>query len=509
MRRGAQVTVKRQDGIALLVFVIVLAFAAITYALNSVSIEQLRYEQTMTTQSALARAKQALIDYAVTYQDSKPGQYGFLPCPDHRVSGTEGGSDGNCGPARENIMGLFPWASMETGILRSGTGQCLWYAVSGEYKSSPQTAMLNEDTNGAMRLYDADGVNIKQGADAEDRVVAIIFNPSNVLPGQSRNFDDTSLCGKDYNPMEYLEGNGTISNSPLSGGELAIDDFIKSGVVDDVATGELETPFNDQLVTISRKELWDAVLKRRDFEENMRRMTEALAWCIADYGNNSGNRKLPRPAPVDFNKLDYRDDANYNDTAAVSYMGRYPYNVEQSDIDLGTNTTSGDPNAPNKAEPVLFKKGFCDALVVAGGAVIDLDPTPQSPPTPEKPPEGYTTWKNWKDHFFYAVSSSYAPSSVEDTPGANCDGSNCIVVGGNEYAAVVLFAGSRTDDQVRNEPVAGDDDTKKILGHYLEVADPDDNGTGDYTPTGAIGATSRDIAYCITDADTLKVESCP
>jgi hypothetical protein len=495
----------RQDGIALLVFVIVLAFAAITYALNSVSIDQLRYDQTLTTQSALARAKQALIDYAVTYEDSNPGEYGFLPCPDYFDSAVpdEGGSDGGtCGGTRENILGLFPWASLETGILKSGTGQCLWYAVSGEYKNPPQTAMLNEDTNGAMRLYHADGVNIKQGAVAEDRVIAIIIDPSKVLPGQNRNFDNTSLCGKDYNPMEYLEGNGTINNSTLTGGELTIDDFIKSGVVGGVATDELSPPYNDKVITITRKELWDAVVTRRDFVANndsaMRRMTEALALCIAAYGNNSANHKLPRPAAVDFIGLDYRADTNYNDTVAVSYLGRYPYIVDDSDTALGT--TLGVPNAPNISEPDLFKKGYCNALPVAGVPPVDLSTITA---------EGYITWKNWKDHFFYAVSEYYAPSSAADTVGPNCDGSNCIVVGGKEYAAVVLFAGSRTGVQLRNEPVAGDSDTKKILTNYLEVINPVGDGTGDYTPTGAIGTPGSDIAYCITDADTLSVESCP
>jgi hypothetical protein len=291
----------RQGGIALLVFVIVLALAAIAYTINSVSVDQLRYEQTLTTQSALTRAKQALIDYAVTYEDSNPGEYGFLPCPDHfdSVVPDEGGSDGGtCGGTRENILGLFPWASLETGILKSGSGQCLWYAVSGEYKNPPQTAMLNEDTNGAMRLHHANG-DIKQGALAQDRVVAIILDPSNVLPGQNRNFDDSSLCGKDYNPLEYLEGNATISNSILSGGELVIDDFINSGVVNNVATDELATPYNDQIITITRKELWDAVMTRRDFLTNndsaMLQMTEALALCIAAYGCDASNDRGAGP----------------------------------------------------------------------------------------------------------------------------------------------------------------------------------------------------------------------
>lgn len=498
-----------QNGIALIVFVIVLAFAAIAYTISSVSIEQLLYEEVRTTQSALKQAKQALLDFAVTYEDNNPGEYGFLPCPDYLVSGTEGGSDGNCGTAGENIMGLFPWASLETGILKSGTGQCLWYAVSGEYKSSPQTTMLNEDTNGSMRLYHADGTNIKQGAVAEDRVIAIIFDPSNVLPGKNRNFDNTSLCGKDYTSSEYLDGNGAINNSLLSGGALAIDDFIQSGFFNGVATGELETPltpFNDHLVTITRNELWDAVVSRQDFisildSSAMRRQTEALAWCIAAYGNNSGNRKLPRPSAVDFGGDDYRDDAKYNDTAAVSHRGRYPRTVDDSDTALGD--TLGVPNAPNFAEPDLFKKGYCDALAVAGGPAIDLNPVPPPLPAPQVPPEGYTTWKNWKDHFFYAVSSYYAPDSSTDTGVPSCGATNCIEVGGIKYAAVVLSAGSRTGVQVRNEPIAGDTDTKNSLLSYIEVNNPIGDGTGNYTPTG------NDIAYCITDTDPLTVVRCP
>jgi hypothetical protein len=494
MSSGAPINISAQYGIALIVFVIVVALAAIAYALSNVSIEHLRYEETRTSLSVLKHAKQALLDSALTYEDSNPGEYGFLPCPDYfdSVIPDEGGSDGNCGAAGENILGLFPWASLETGILKSGTGECLWYAVSGEYKGIPKAAMLNEDSNGAMRLYHR--VNnvavVKQGMIAEDRIIAIIFDPSKVLPAQNRSFDNTSLCGKDYFPAEYLEGDGTIDNSLLSGVALDVDDFIVRGV----ATDKLPTPFNDQMVTISRNELWDAIVSRQDFISNadssaMRRLTEALAWCIAEYGNNSVNRKLPRPAAVDFSGLDYRLDGNYSDTAAVSYLGRYPHSVDDSDAALGA------ANAPNDTEAVIFDKGFCDSLAVTAGPAVNLNTGSGA--------EGYTSWKNWKDHFFYAVSAYYAPASSADTPVPSCDGTNCISVGVNEYAAVVLYAGSRTGAQLRNEPIAGDADTKNSLANYIEVNNPIGDGTGDYTPTG------DDIAYCITDTDPLTVIRCP
>ncbi|MBT8128712.1 MAG: hypothetical protein KJP10_01890 [Gammaproteobacteria bacterium] len=492
MSSSVQVAGTRQCGVALLIFVIVLALAAIVYMLNGVSIEQIRSEQALETRAALSRAKQALLDYAVTYEDANPGDYGFLPCPDYLPSGVEGGSDGNCDGENENILGLFPWASLETGILRSGTGQCLWYAVSGDYKSTPKTAMLNEDSNGAMRLYRADGISIKQGADAEDRVVAVIIDPAGVLPGQNRSFDDSSLCGLDYSPAQYLEGDGTYNNALLSGAAFAIDDFIESGV----GTDELSTPYNDSIIMITRDELWEAILSRRDFigdpgdASAMRRMTRALAECIAAYGNASGNRKLPRPAAIDFGGVaDYREDDNYDDTVAASYLGRYPYKVDDSEVALAGY-------AANPTDDVVFNTGACNALAVTAGLPdIDLQTAGE---------EGRLTWKNWKDHFFYAVSSFYAPANAADTGVPGCDGTNCIQVGGTEYAAVVLYSGSRiVGAQLRNEPVAGDADDKNTLLNYIEVINPAVNGTGDFTPTG------NDIAYCITDTDPLSVASCP
>ena len=498
MRHSAAKYPSSQHGIALLIFVIVLAFASISYTLGNISVEQLRSEQAASTQSALQRAKQALLDHAVTHYDRYPGEFGFLPCPDYKddTFTVEGGGDGNCGTVQVNNLGLFPWASLETGILRSGTGECLWYGVSGEYKhSNNNPPMLNQDTNGAIRLYDSDGT-IRQGLQPQDRVVAVVIDPSGLLPSQNgnRSFDDTSLCGKDYSPARYLEGNGAINNAVLSGGVLDIDDFIIRGP----GTDELDTPFNDQMVFITREELWDAVRKRKDFVENtdstMRRITEALAWCIAEYGNNTINRKLPRPAAVDFGGLDYRKNINYSDTATATYVGRYPYTVIDSDKDINH------ANAPNPGVARLFDKGFCSALTVnSGGPVVNLSSTG----------DDQTIWKNWKDHFFYAASSRYAPSTASaETSWPACDGIDCVGVDDasgtrKEYAAVVLFAGEREGGQIRNEPVADGTDTKNNLDSYLEVANPIGDGTGDYTPTG------NDIAFCITDESTFRAVSCP
>lgn len=498
MSVNSSFSIKKQQGLALLILVVVIALAFVTYTVSELSITKVKVEQIKNTQIALKEAKQALLNYAVLSVNNEPGYYGFLPCPDVGVNAiSEGGSHSTCDSKKVNTIGLFPWASLETGVLSSYSGDCFWYAVSGEYKAvlpppsafSSRTEMLNEDTNGSFKVYESSGV-IKAGANPEDRVVAVIFNPATALTGQSRSIDAASHCGLDYVVTEYLEGDGIYDNATISTVALGVDEVINRGV----DTDKLPIPFNDELITITRKELWRAVLTRNDFfvnaDSSVKNLTEALALCITEYGKSSNNKKLPRPAVVDFLGQDYRIDSNYDDATVATYLGRYPYIVDDSD------TTLSAVNAPNNTEPVLFDKGFCNSLTLMSGTNINLETTTNS--------EEYIMWKNWKDHFFYAVSDYYDPDNVAvaATAPPHCDGTNCIIVGGVEYAGVVLFSGSRTGAQVRNEPIAGDSDTKNNLNNYLELVSLGGTGRGDHTPTG------NDIVFCITDTDPFTVVNC-
>lgn len=500
-----------QRGIVLLVFVIMLVLGLLTYYLTGLSVEDLKLHKAKSTAQSLQQAKQALLAYAAAYSDLDAdgdgnadfaGEFGFLPCPDYNNGLVEGLEDnGNCGVRAISKLGYLPWRTLGIAPFKGESGSCLLYAVSGEYKNdelgpiSNKSFMLNEDTNGMFQVVDVAN-NPIIGINPDERLVAIIFAPGELLPGQTRRVDDSTLCNKEYilNPdfSAYLDAAGLVDNSSLQGGADTLDTFLHASSGSD----QLAAPYNDTFVTITRKELWDAVISRPDFSANaysiIRRQTQALAMCLAAYANNSGNRKLPRPAGIDFGGGDYREDGNYSDSAAVSFLGRYPRTVVNSDLMLGGN-------APNSAQSVLFDKGFCDALVVAGGPNINLNTVTQA--------EGYMLWKNWKDHFFYVVSDYYAPTGAADTgaPSCNGDGSNCLKVSGVEYAAVVIYAGSRVDIiNTRNEllPLAGDVDTKKNLANYLEVTNPIGNGKGDYTPIG------NDIMFCITDSDPLDVVPC-
>lgn len=480
MQKTVPANDNRQKGVALLLFVIVLALAAISMMLGELSIPDMRYQQNLATSKALNRAKQALIAYAVTYADTHPGEFGFLPCPDtSAAAGDEGDSDGSCGNKNVNSLGLFPWGTLETGTIKSGSGDCLWYAVSGDYKNvnaSTKTDMLNEDTNGWFQIYDSGG-SLLHGAQPQDRVVAVIIDPSRALSSQNRVYDDTSLCGLNDDPFQFLEGNGVIDNASINATAHTVDAFIQAGA----GSEELVTPFNDSIVTITLEELWRAVLSRNTFNTQMANLTEALAMCLSNYAAANTLNRLPWP--VQTTLADYSDSSQYNDNsdATPGYAGRYPLIVDNSNSDI--------PGANSSNE--LFTEAGCSALVTSG-ATVDLQTAGS---------EYRRLWENWKDHFFYVVSQDYAPGSSA----ASC-GSDCITVN-SQRAAMVVYAGSRLGAQSRNGPVGGDADTKFDVANYMENGNeavfPDMAGNGVYTTAG-----TNDVMFCLTTDSPPAVMAC-
>ena len=291
------------------------------------------------------------------------------------------------------------------------------YAVSGAYKLNTAPYMLNEDTNGMFQVVNAAGT-VLEGAAAQDRVVAIVFAPGDSVSGQARTFDSTSLCGKNYEiggvevndyVTEYLEGDGATDNGVLDGGVDTIDQFIQA-----TSTSATEsTPYNDRFITITRDEVWAAILERYDFNEKMKNLTEALAKCLSDYAVGNISHRLPWVAPM--NLSDYRLNANYNDSDSTSgYAGRFPFLVDDSNAKIDISVPPDE----------LFDMAGCNALAVGSGASAVtanlLDPSvpavPASPPMPAIPAipatEYRKLWNNWKDHFFYVVSKAYEPVDV-------------------------------------------------------------------------------------------------
>ena len=489
----------RQQGVTLLIIAIILMLASASYIIASVSQDEVKIDRQIENIKALSKAKRALIAHGLTnsYRTGNLAEIGNLPCPDVSNISPEGDQDPNCGGSHENTIGYFPWKRMGVEVLRDVDGNCLLYAVSPSYKLNPPR-MLNQDSVGMFQIVDT-ADNVVEGVVAGDRPVAVVFAPNEIVNAQSRNFDATSHCGKDFgNLSAYLDDSGVRNNSAVLLANNTIDKFVHATSTSVLGASAL----NDTFVTISQSEIWDNILTKTDLVTKLTELTEALAVCLTEYANSGSNsyRQLPWPAPVDLGgEVDsYLVDVNYDDVdaAALGYAGRFPYMIDSSNIETGMTIVN------------IFDTPACAAINLPSTAAVEAINLNDGK-------EYKIVWDNWKDHFYYALSKKYEPdsSAVADSV---CDGlSGCVSVAGaaNEYAAVVFFGNVTTNNVTRTDgEVVGDDDEKSIIGNYLENGNDavftDVSGEGNFnsnTPPG------NDVMFCIENTptgDDLTVTAC-
>jgi hypothetical protein len=336
-------TKKKQAGIALLALVIALAMTFSIYYFSSISVTKIQVDNQQKTQIALKQAKQALLSFAVLRADltdpsPQLGKYGYLPCPaDYNGEGKQVGS---CESEKENAIGWFPWWSLGVSPLKDGNGDCLLYAVSSSYKFNPIAGMLNEDTNGMFQIVDETGLAIV-GATPEDRVVAVVFSAGNALEGQNRIYNPNTECGDDVgNFSAYLDVFGAIAdNSTITtGAEDVVDRFVKADTVLN------KNIVNDHFITITRDDVWQAIMSRSDIKKRLKEVTEALALCMAEYVNDAANvnKRFPWPSSMNLAGGDYRVIDDYSDVldAAEGYAGRFPYHVDDSNGAIGSGVAN-------------------------------------------------------------------------------------------------------------------------------------------------------------------------
>ncbi|MFH1044079.1 MAG: hypothetical protein V1796_03280 [Pseudomonadota bacterium] len=463
----------RQRGAALLILLAIVS-TAIIYAVvaglnrSAADLAQARAQKTTT---ALAQAKEALIAYAVTYADDLLHANlvpGFLPCPDTGSFLGEGVTAGSCGSAFVSQLGRLPWRTLGLDALKDGSGECLWYAVSGTYKYNPNgvtansatSNMMNWDTNGQFNVMDTNGTSFLAGSTDDTHAVAVIFAPDAALSGQDRTpVAGTTACGGNYTPAAYLEAANGINNSVVSATASAQSTFI---------AGTRSDTFNDQLVYITRADIWNAIKKRSDFMDSLRALTRRAAECVALYGRNNQlgldltDKRLPWASAISL--TNYALNTRYND-ANLDLQGRLSFRVDTSKSSTN-NKLSGSS---------LF--GIA-AVSYCGYTAQELD-----------------WYEHWKDHLFYALAKSHRPNSGKPTS-SPC--TTCLSVNGaDSYAAVLIFAGEKLAGQSRNSLT-----DKGWLINYLEgrnlTNDPNSGGNGNYEvkdpPTPA---TFNDIIYAI------------
>lgn len=464
----------RQSGAALLVMMLIVLAASTAILVNRLGNANLASAQTAKTVAALAAARAALIAYAATEPDRVPGAAVRLPCPD--IDSTGGLADGeahaaSCGAAGVNVTGRLPWRTLGLDPKKDAGAACLWYAVSGDYKaaSSASAELLNPDTAGQFRIYDADTGALIDGASPADRPVAVVFAPGESLGGQARGAADLTRCSATVDPAQFLDAAAAtgIDNAVLAGTPDGIDDFALAAVA-----GPLH---NDKAIVIRQSDLARLVNSRHDYDTTVRDLGLAVTACIAEYArNNSGGAtdlRLPWPAPLAL--ADYRNALVYDDANSTALAGRVPDRVDDSSAAIG-----------NALGNVL---SACDTAAV-----------------PAWTPEMQGRWQNWKDHFFYVVSPSFAPPATVPTSCVDC----ITVNSAGLNAAVVLFAGPALPGQTRTMP-PNDPDTRQDVSNYLEglnaAAYPYSAGALDLA-SALPSAGFNDRLFCI--APDLAVSEC-
>ncbi|HUW25480.1 MAG TPA: hypothetical protein VMW07_03020 [Gallionella sp.] len=557
-----QPTKADQRGAVLLLMLIIVVLGVTAALVGSLSTTALKNARQEKTAAALAQAKEALIGYAITYGDNHPVDltkprepHGYLPCPD--PNGTAGGSNPEgssetCGDAETNTLGRLPWRTLGLPITRDGTGECLWYAVSGTYKNNPKTAStMNWDNTGKLKVYSADGNEI-----SPDEIIAVVIAPGPVSttnnPVQDRSGTSAPICGGNYNPAAYLD-NDTLHN--INNANITTEKFILPHEHRD-ANGNVTVSVNDQFVYITRQDIWTAI---------QRRVANEAKKCLDDYAatpvDTPGN-KYPWAVSASASTVTsplFGDEGGYNTTL----FGRLPIRPNvQADRTPEVITTMPSKFdelwaalatfASNKtsANLLTMKNKASAAKKAAGDVKNDYKDTPLEDPADdlkdaaddakddlttsssaakiasiqksivdaanafttamklEFPPDSSMAndwpasckllssqqWEHWKDLVFYQVADGFRPGSS-----AKCD-SSCLSVegsahnaaGSGNYHAVVIIAGKKLTPNRSTSNV----------GEYLEPDNLLPNADSakpyqTYRITDAAYQTVNDLVLCL------------
>ena len=272
-----------QSGGALLVMLVILVIGITTAFVTSLSSTAINNKRNQTTAEALAQAKEALIGYAVTYGDTHPGKtHGYLSCPD-LGSLAEGTAPSECALGGTNELGRLPWRTLGLPALFDGAGECLWYAVSGNYGNKSLGLTMNWDAPVQLHLYGSDGNEI-----AANEIVALVIAPGSPVSGNSdRAGSSAPICGGNYTAAAYLDSDSDPSHGTNYNNAVATGKFILQHEHRD-ANGNVTLTVNDQFAIITRQDIWTAIQKRiaREAKE-----------CLDGYANTSGG-KYPWAVPV-------------------------------------------------------------------------------------------------------------------------------------------------------------------------------------------------------------------
>jgi hypothetical protein len=185
----------------MLLTVLLLCFGAAAVVYTLATPARLTIASDRKTAAALAEVRDALIGWSASriatgaLPNARPGE---LPCPDANNDGFE---DGSCAAG---AIGRVPWRSLGIPEPKDGSGETLWYAVSGSFRIwNTNSNPINSDTAGQLTIT---------GTAPAANVIAIVFSPGTILNGQDRGAGVAACASTGTNitanlcATNYLEG---------------------------------------------------------------------------------------------------------------------------------------------------------------------------------------------------------------------------------------------------------------------------------------------------------------
>ncbi len=375
MQKIHQIAIK-QNGVALIIFTLVLVLAVTTYFFSQLSASDIKIERDKKTFAALTEAKLALIGFAArsgtAFGTARPGD---LPCPDINNDGVAEPSCGNAAGTTQqaNRLGRLPWITLGLSDLRDGDGERLWYAVSSRYKLNTRFYPLNSDTQGTITLRNAAG-NIINNGSLNSGLVAVVFSPGTAIRRQDAVYQVRDIANQN-NAVNYLDVALGEDNQSFVDGNL--DGFINGPIKD--ANGDLI--LNDQLVSLTQQEIMKPVEQRVIAAVSNALLDYYCAPDVANYATKncsgvSGNQFYPRPAL-------------FTDPSCLAT------------VDIVSPDCLSDVVVTHGRLPVTLATGIWNATSILRGTTSS---------------NNWFQRNGWREHIHYAV----APACVDGT--LNCDG---------------------------------------------------------------------------------------
>jgi hypothetical protein len=260
-----------QQGLAMLIFVFMIALALIGLVVVSINGQSLKRQRQDNTAQVLANAKAALIGWSVGH----PNYPGIMPFPDRNADGNYDGNSDCVNTAILNyshLIGRLPYAAQTVPCIGAsqfglsdkfldGDGEGLWYAVSRNLirTSVPMGSLIINPSTMSAPTFPWMEVHDKNGALISNRVAAVILAPGKAVGAQNRfgvagaaaYLDSVVISGVAYSNANYTAPNeGFIMGEDMQIVPAAHPSFGQP------------YQFNDQLIFITIDELMVELEKR-------------------------------------------------------------------------------------------------------------------------------------------------------------------------------------------------------------------------------------------------------